>query len=259
MYYIKNKRDKIGNCNICRKVKPLTWDHVPPRGGIEVNNVEVETLYKIFKVNNKRQKIISQNGIKFRTICKNCNEKLGSSYDKIINKFSKDLGLFLKSNLIFPDIIHIKTKPAQLIRGLLAHSLSILIEYEETLFDEKIRDYVFDESKKLPEDVFIFYWVYPYPQTILARDIFIPKNDNEVGHYNLLKSFPIAYLIINLNEYYNLYELTTYREARINDEIELAVNLKQNYEFDWPEKLSHSQIILLGKSSMSSILSKTKK
>ena len=34
LYLTKFKREKVSQCNICKRVKPLSWDHVPPKGGI---------------------------------------------------------------------------------------------------------------------------------------------------------------------------------------------------------------------------------
>jgi len=79
-YYAKMKRDKNHFCNICKSKTLLTWDHVPPQGGIDITPVEQETiLERLTASKDDRQYLISQNGVKYRTICKDCNDRLGVS------------------------------------------------------------------------------------------------------------------------------------------------------------------------------------
>ena len=44
LVYRKFKRRRIGPCNICGVVGPLSWDHVPPKGGIELEPVEIDRV-----------------------------------------------------------------------------------------------------------------------------------------------------------------------------------------------------------------------
>src|SRR6056297_3557589 len=89
LYITKCKREKVSQCNICKKVKALSWDHVPPKGGISLTSVEQETVFQRLTINGEKRKYtISQNGVKFRTICKECNEKIGSKYDPVLNDFA---------------------------------------------------------------------------------------------------------------------------------------------------------------------------
>ncbi len=43
LYFTKFKREKVSQCNICKKMKPLSWDHIPPKGGIHLSSVGQET------------------------------------------------------------------------------------------------------------------------------------------------------------------------------------------------------------------------
>ena len=101
MHYAKSKREKISVCNLCREVKALSWDHVPPKGGIDIGPVEMETVFEIMTGDRDKPKLSeSQNGVKYRTICSDCNSLLGREYDPTINDFAKSVGRYLKSGSI---------------------------------------------------------------------------------------------------------------------------------------------------------------
>jgi hypothetical protein len=87
MKYASTKRTKRDECNICRTVADLTWDHVPPQGSIEITPIEIHRLYaQVLPEAKFKKPLIMQNGNKYRTICKACNSLLGGHYDPAINK-----------------------------------------------------------------------------------------------------------------------------------------------------------------------------
>ena len=196
MHYVKTKRNKIDTCNICKQVTHLSWDHVLPQGSIEVAPMEMETVFQIFAGDRKDRKLRkSQNGVKFRTICESCNERLGHKYDPIIKEFAFSVGRYLKAVLTFPKIIHHKTKPVALIRGILGHLLAAKAEYDKVVFDEKVRTFLFDETAVIPDEIHVYYWLYPYPQVIIMNDFVMPARRGdfgEVGLFHTLKYFPVA-------------------------------------------------------------------
>ena len=99
--YLKVKREKTSYCNICGNMDSLTWDHVPPQVGIEVTPLEQKTILQHLVSDGSNKKYhISQNGLKFRTLCKKCNnELLGKKYDPILNEFAIGVGRYIKTKL----------------------------------------------------------------------------------------------------------------------------------------------------------------
>ncbi|WKZ34028.1 MAG: hypothetical protein QY316_06420 [Thermodesulfobacteriota bacterium] len=266
MNYQKFKRNIQDICNICKKKSQLSWDHIPPKGGVELLPMEIEGIYKILmnKQNEgERQFVITQNGVKYRTICKECNSLLGTRYDPVLNEFSISLSKLLKSNLYLPcPIIKIKTRPNAIIRGILGHLLAAKIEFFESPFDEKIRLFLADEKSLLPDDISIFYWLYPYNQTVIFRDFSMPAIRgiyNEWGFFNVIKYFPLAYIITNLKSYDSLPELSYYREFDLTMEIEMKIDLRNIRKRDWPEHVGPNDVILLGKDGLDSIRAKPRK
>jgi hypothetical protein len=247
----------VSICNLCRQEKNLSWDHVPPKGGIELSPIEMNTILDLMSGDQEKpQTRESQNGMKYRTICSDCNSYLGTEFDPTINDFAISIGRYLKSNLQLPEVINHKVKPQRLMKALLGHLIAAKTNIENTLFDQQAREYVLDISAPLPDDINIFYWVYPYDCSITIRDfsLFTPRGTfNEPGIFQTLKYFPLAYLCCDKSEYANLSILSWYRNAGIDDEIELPISLKRVEHRYWPEAPEDNNIFLGGKSALNSI------
>ena len=260
MHYAKSKRkDKISICNLCREEKELSWDHVPPKGGIDLTPVEMNTVFNVMTGGKQQPKLrISQNGMKFRTICSSCNSYLGTHLDPIINDFALSVGNYLNTEIILPEEINHKVKPQRLMKAVLGHLVASKVEIEDTVFDQKAREYVLDIDATLPDDINIFYWVYPHNCSVTIRDfgMFTPRGTfNEPAIFQVMKYFPIAYLCCDKSEYADLHNLSWYREAGIDDEIEIPLNLRRVEDPYWPEAPSdvENNIFFGGESASQSI------
>ncbi|MGE1198303.1 hypothetical protein ACQJ18_26825 [Priestia megaterium] len=255
--YKKYSREKVSKCNICLKEANLSWDHVPPKAGIKLTAVEQEPLMQYLSGDyEERTYKISQNGVKYRTLCPECNAKLGSYYDISLNNFAKEIGQILKSRVAFPKIIKIKTKPSHLVRAICGHLLAAKNEIDFTTFDTSMRDFVFNETKKVPDNYKIFYWLYPYSSTVVMRDtgiVNINKRVKKLGMINLLKYFPIAYMVTDLKEYEDLKELTSYCNEDINEEVYIPIDLSQLKEYSWPEIVNKDSILFTGQAVHSGV------
>jgi hypothetical protein len=176
VHYAKVKRDKADLCNICGKQTSLCWDHVPPQGGIVVTPVEQETILQRLTGKEKEKFYsISQNGVKFRTICDYCNNSLlGQKFDPVLNDFALGVSRFLNTTLEMPPIIKYETRPNPLIRAIVGHLLAAKGNFERTTIDEKLRSFSLDESAHFPNDLKIFYWAYPYSYIAVIRDVVMP-------------------------------------------------------------------------------------
>ncbi len=257
MYYFRNKREQFGTCNVCGKDAQLTWDHVPPRGGIGLTPVEMESVFRILTGTKEGFKAArSQNGVKFRTICARCNRTMGQRYDAPLNEFALSVGRYLRTRLSLPPIIHHKTRPAPLIRGILGHLVSAKIERDEAVFDKQISPLVLDESLPIPDDIHIFYWVFPYDYICILRDIAIVSLTDPVQsiyYCHLIKYFPIAYLVTNRSAYGGLEELTQYRRAAMDHEISIPIRLNDVKPLHWPEMVDDAKVMLGGQALMNSV------
>jgi hypothetical protein len=256
MYYLKLKCDKNGTCNICHRQAPLSWDHVPPKGGIQCTSVQIRSVFSVLTGETRDFKpTYSQNGLKYRTICKTCNQTIGHKYDVALNEFSLSIGKYLSTSLSLPPIIQHPTRPAALIRSVLAHILAAKVKSDGVFFDRDIPPTILDETLPIPADVHVFYWIFPFEETVLIRDFaisYIALGSKEVHSCQLLKYFPVAYLITNTPQFQNLDELTAYRNASITDTISIPIRLSPVRSSNWPEGYDDGKIMLGGQSMLDS-------
>jgi hypothetical protein len=263
-YINQGKRNKVGVCNICRQSASLSWDHVPPKGGIELKAVEQITILQSLTGNPGEQKSrISQNGVKYRTLCNHCNNRLGANYDLVLNDFALGVGRILKSVVTVPPIIHYKTQPAKLMRSILGHLLAAKEVIDDVIVDRTIREFLSDDRNRLPEEIKIFYWIYPYSDIFVIRDVCMPAVRGEfskVGFFSgILKYFPVAYLVCNLEQYEGLDELTTYRDLNLEETVAIPIRLTEIRHPVWPEMTDEGNIMAGGLNLNSSVHARPKK
>lgn len=257
--HMKIKRNKIDTCNICRETKLLSWDHVPPKGGINLTSVEIKGMFQVISGREDNIKRISQNGVKYRTICSDCNSTIGFEYDPTLNEFNRLIIDFIQSTKILPQYISIKVKPIRLMKAVLAHILSAKLNIDEVVTDKEIRETIFSKDIAIPKKLHIYYWIYPYDCTVILRDFAVPV---ELGNYSnctfcqVIKYFPIAFIVTDSDSFRDLESLSKYRELKIDDEIDLLIDLSKVKEFNWPEKVDENNIIFMSQESQNGIFAR---
>lgn len=247
-FYKKIKKERVDICNICGKKLPLTWDHVPPK--FCFNNVYVKYNSMMEKASVNRKSSISQNGIRFRTICANCNNNLlGAKYDTEYKKLVECLyNIYIDSSNISQYIIIKGLKLNRIARAIVGHILASREDYCTGKFEESLRQYFLDETSLPPTGISLLYYTYIYNTIMIIRDI-VPKHIGNIDYdvpssfMSCLNSFPLAFLLVNDCDntcgLYNMFEVCT---TDIDDEIDLKVDLlsylypNQKYARDpyWP-------------------------
>lgn len=262
--YIQYKREKQSKCNLCSEIKSLSWDHVPPQGGIELTPVEMQSVFQILTGNPSNSKpVISQNGVKYRTICSACNSFLGKEFDPTLNEFARSVSRYLKSTIHLPEVIHHKTKPQRLIKAVLGHLVSAKIKLESTISDQLMREYVLGQSDYLSDEINIFYWIYPYSCSITMRDfaMFVPRGTfKRVAYFETMKYFPIAYLVCNETEYAGLDSLSRYKDCELDEEVKIPIRLNRVEHEHWPEAPDgiDNDVVFVGSSACDAIMARPK-
>lgn len=247
MPYEKRKRNKIDRCNICLAQKELSWDHIPPKGGIVLSSVEIKNIFQIIAGRPDDQYRISQNGVKYRTICSACNSKLGSDFDPVLNSLNETITRYLKSHLILPKVLYLKVKPKRLIKAILGHIIAAKFNIDESVFDAEVRKYLISDTEQLPKEANIFFWIYPYDNTVIMRDFMIPANLGDFSSMtfcHLLKYFPIAFIVTGEEKFRGLPCLTKYKDFALDEECEIQINLNSVELPDWPERVDNSNILV---------------
>jgi hypothetical protein len=251
-YYVKIQRDEHGLCNICLNPCELKWDHVPPQGGINVTPLDQYTILERLAGRSKKPNYkLTQNGVKYRTLCHECNTTLlGGQYDKILNDFALGVGRFLKTTLSLPPIMTCTTKPARLLRAVFGHLLAAKSEVEYTKSDETMRRFVLDPTAPLPTELNVFYWIYPYPEVHVVRDILMPSQYATLAKpsiFSILKYFPVAYLVTNLTAYERLSSFSFFCPKDIDEDVDIPLRLSEIKPAAWPD--DGNNIIAGGKTS----------
>lgn len=253
MHYQKNKRNKTDQCNMCLEEKDLTWDHVPPQGCGNSSHTEIKSAFELLtsktSVKPMPQSVFpSQNGIKYRTLCKDCHEPL-SKMDIELKDFSSNLSRYLSSELILPESTTLKVRPKKIILSLLGHLLAAKVTVENIVFDVMVRD-VFLNSKPIPDNLNIFYWIHPYPETVIMRDFGMPsvRGDfsKQMGFFQLIKYYPIAFLISDVEKYANLPSLKKFNLLEEDDEEDILINFANLPDVNWPERVDNGNFIFGG-------------
>ncbi|MEK5376543.1 hypothetical protein [Paenibacillus sp. FSL P2-0173] len=248
--YVKFKRDEVDICNICLQKKKLSWDHIPPKGGIELSEVEQWNVMQHMVGPTDTKYIPSQNGVKFRTLCQQCNNSLlGAKYDPILNSFAEEIGQYLKSSLTIPAVIRFKTKPVMIVKAVLGHLLAAKGNLSYSNQDKAFREYILNSETAVPNGYKVFYWVYPYNNVKIMQDFSMMKvigpESGKHGMFSMLKYFPIAYLVTDLNEYEGLDELTQYCTSSHDTEVEIPVRVSNLRGQKWPE-INKDSMLLAG-------------
>ena len=198
--YTKEKRNIIDRCNICGQLTGLTWDHVPPKFCFNNQKIKYNSLMEINKKEIKKQ--ISQNGIRYRSICSKCNnELLGSDYDKEYKKLVDILyKLYITPGEIgqFIEIHGIKIN--KVARAIVGHFLAARNEYFAGKGEDELREYFLNPNLKPPKEFSLLYYVYIYNTIMIIRDV-VPKKLGNLeyaipeGLLSCINSFPVAFIL----------------------------------------------------------------
>jgi len=232
-------------CNICRQQGKLSKDHVPPRGTLIFQDVGINNFENLFKGTKKKFTKISQNGIKFETICESCNNKLGHDLDAGLKSFTSNITEELSKPIPINKTLLIECFPSTVIRSILGHILAAKTETDNVTPDRKIRSFLFDYSKPIHKDIHVFYWFYPFANIRITRDFVMPISQDEQGNIkmgfcNIIKFFPIAFLVTDVVSYAQLPNLNQYRNFSVRIKVKIPLSIGNIHEEGWPEIPSNS-------------------
>lgn len=249
-----------GKCNLCGTFAALTEDHIPPKGGPRVSQVEMRSL--IEKLATEVQigggpARRSQNGVKFRTLCKACNNGIIGRYDREYCDLANRVNGLLQSALLIPAHQRIACRPQRLTRSVVGHLLAFGVERPPAgEMPIALSEYVRDETLPLPPEAEIFYWLYPYRDQIVIRDcgyLEIQKGMTEPFVFNLLKAYPFAFFLTWKKPAalgFRVNDLNAARHLGIDDPMEIDLQLTGLPPQRWPEAATDSSILLYGGSPL---------
>lgn len=271
--YAREKRSKKDRCNICGRVSDLTWDHVPPKFCF---NDERTQYNSIFEINNKKQYThIAQNGIKYRSICAECNNNLlGSNYDKEYKKLVDLLYKLYITPGIIPQYLEIQNlKVNKIARAIVGHFLAARNEYFDGKLENELRKYFLNDKLKPPKELKLLYYVYIYNTIMIIRDV-VPKKFGNVeysipeGLISCINTFPLAFILVhNCENNPGLCDLFEFCTEDINENLNIKIdllsymypNVKELRNPYWPCNVANGEtgtsMMLVSDNSNSSVFS----
>lgn len=257
---IKTKGEINGICNICGEFGNLTDDHTPPKGCIKISPVEIKHLTSRLAIYPEEAKgRLSQNGVKYRTLCKTCNnEILGLNCDPTFNYFVNTIRDFWMSSEFKQDIIAITTYPQKIIRSLIGHiSAQGINRFNKGIYTEPIKKYMTDFDEPLPDGINIYYWFYPYKGHVMARDVALSFAASGVEPCSLwlLKFFPIGFMVTFDKPdiyHFKVNELTKLRHLHHDEPGTIYFDYANIPHHKWPEAPMNETILLYGEEAITS-------
>lgn len=192
--YIKEKRAAVDNCNICGKVAALTWDHVPPKSITNGICVNANRLFEGVPEDN-RCAAIYKNGVKFRSVCAECNNKLLGTNDKYYMKFADDIANVINQGSLEHQYIDVNI--SKVIKSVLGHFLAAKNSYDDKcIIDKSIREYLLGKNSR--PNCKLYYWIYPYNTINIVRDVALINMNGSVvpsGTISVIACSPVGFIL----------------------------------------------------------------
>jgi hypothetical protein len=269
-----------GYCNICLSYGKLTWDHVPPRGTVGLGPVEIRNFARWLndaapdlggRVRNAGPAPIdkgkfavrkSANGLKFRSICANCNNSLlGGRFDPELKRVSQAMSNLARAHfrigLTLPSRMEVTVRTHRLMRAIIGHLLAADAPRRTKENDDangvghydQLRRYFLDEGSTLPGNFRIYYWLYPADAQVVIPTLALWKGKGESWSFGgLLKFFPMAYYLTNSDFGSMSFPTNVVYSDGCADpdcEISLGIDLDRIPPVTWPETPDPHHSIML--------------
>ncbi|MEB3310633.1 MAG: hypothetical protein VKJ02_10400 [Snowella sp.] len=262
---VQTRGTEHGYCNICGEWKKLTWDHIPPKGSIKPTKVGLKSLSQFHEKEKLASAIqrISQNGLKFRSICHYCNNtRLGKNFDPYLNDFSRNVAQIIKlnKNIYLPSSFPVTLKPQRVARSVIGHLLAAEIRenmqspLESVPMKDAMRDYFLNTPQDLPSELTLYFWPYWLNRRVLLRGVYIADNADVsstkenclVGDF--LKYPPFCFfLAFNISQKshqkFARFEILI-RSHRLDQDGEALINMN-TIPPNWPESPRKNEILFI--------------
>lgn len=244
--YIKKKRAKKDFCNICGRKRNLTWDHVPPKAIGNHYQIDTNTLLNGMPTKNDYQERY-QSGIKYRSICDDCNNAILGKYDITYRNVCEQIISLFNSDIYLSKVINIPVEINKLCRAICGHMLASKNFFDtDCSIDIELREYVLNPSIPMKSSLKLYYWIYLYNSICIARDSVVKGFKKDVFPDNmvsLMAAFPLGFLLDSEEDNQcGLNDLFKYTTSNINDIIDIPINFNSVYypnsnverHFMWP-------------------------
>ncbi|NBF13155.1 metal-binding protein [Pseudomonas sp. Fl4BN1] len=195
---------KEGFCLICGIYGKLSQDHVPPSSCVTIQRVEQRLVTEMLGPEAKKfAGIKARNGSSFRTICEECNNKLGRC-DGVVSeaykKLTKHALSYYRSIDSFGVLASAPINPIVYARSLIGHMLAATSDQEclrapeHSEYYDPLKRFVLGDDSALDETHDIYYWYYPKNIHISAKSVIV-RNRGHQTTVSVLSFFPVAFMV----------------------------------------------------------------
>ena len=225
----KENSDNI--CNICNcHFDKLSKYHVPPKC---MGNVGEGNYWNYLQRNGNEINVYSD-GIKFQTICEECNRKL-KTFDDAISTLYKNMKY---KKVIGNQNLTLKIKPNAIIRGIFGHFLSAKSFHQRSALDEIFYNSVINKENIISSSLQFYVVYYESDEIRIFRDLIVahPNSHYKPVVLNIMKIKPFAFLIADssfLND--TVMNWTKYYSEAYNKKIDVEINTHIGCPNYWPE------------------------
>lgn len=245
-------------CNLCREKKNLTDDHVPPQCCGNDKAVRARRLFGGELVA-RQVDARSGNGLKFRTLCKDCNGRILGSWDGALGDFARAVKRIARSALELPSQVSLNIQAGAVVRSVLGHIVATKVQDDEVTTDHRIRKYL-KGSPALPASFKVYCWLYPFEPTVVSRDFtFVdlqPPGRATPGIVSVIKFYPLAFCLLDgegkLDEKY-VTSLHPYAAMRPSDETTIEFRCKPIVRPEYPQHAYRTHAAVGGRTYMDSV------
>lgn len=197
-----------GYCLICGSLGRLSPDHIPPKCCVTVTRVEQRHITESLDLRDRSVRgVPSTNGSKFKTICQDCNNRLGRT-DGAVGEAYRLLTGQVVTYFSQAQLLPIASVPMNLVsyaRSMIGHLLAATTAREcdkspvSMPYFDPLKRFVLGDDHALEGTHDIYYWFYPNNVHISAKHV-VFYNEGHHATVSLLSFFPVAFMVTKKGE-----------------------------------------------------------
>jgi hypothetical protein len=107
-----------------------------------------------------------------------------------------------------------------------------------------------DETIPVPEQYHLYYWVYPYGQTVVVRDTVsidtAIKSANQIVYFNLMKFFPLGFLVTDRGDFISPRKFGNFNNTKPSEFHDVSIDLTEVQDANFPEHTTDTRATMFG-------------
>ena len=174
----RNKKIE-GLCAICRTIKKLTPEHIPPRSTGNTGNVKLIDFISLINNSNNNHGQIYQNGIVYTTLCESCNNNTGSWYGRDYLDWVNQIKEINKNENLSKGVLketNINFYPLRVFKQIVSMFLSLNHRFMDNDTLEVVKKFLLEkDNRNFPKDFYIYLYVVS-PETRYFKQVPFPDS-----------------------------------------------------------------------------------